>query len=226
MSPQTFHPRDWPGYWDRFLLNFNLVRGDCTSIKRDLRINRYHIICVTRTDMTQQVASITSSHRGLKAFQLRLVGALDRKNLHRSRCEQQGNGVLDPRTKRKGIQVGLKLDFTQIYRQLNWNSFSLCSQASETIHQCPYLLRKNQCHPNMVKRWQLDQQQLKVLLYRVRLAQLSKLYIYFIICLTQHMQFERSFLGMKVTPLGSMPASPMSFFCWSTTNHISLTTPT
>lgn len=40
------------------------------------------------------------------------------------------------------------------------------------------------------------------------------------------MQFERSFLGMKVTPLGSMPASPMSFFCWSTTNHISLTTPT
>jgi hypothetical protein len=43
--------------------------------------------------MTQQVASITCSHRGLKAFQSRLVGALERKNLHRSRCEQQGNGV-------------------------------------------------------------------------------------------------------------------------------------
>ena len=33
--------------------------------KRDLRINRYHIICVTRTDMTQLFASLTSSHRGM-----------------------------------------------------------------------------------------------------------------------------------------------------------------
>ncbi|CAK9157740.1 unnamed protein product [Ilex paraguariensis] len=40
-------------------------------------------------DMTQQVASITCSHRGLKTFQSRPVGALERKNLHRSRCEQQ-----------------------------------------------------------------------------------------------------------------------------------------
>ncbi|KAK9020621.1 hypothetical protein V6N11_010639 [Hibiscus sabdariffa] len=47
----------------------SLVRGDCTSSKRDLRINRYHIICITRTDMTQQVASITSSIDG--AIQVR-----------------------------------------------------------------------------------------------------------------------------------------------------------
>lgn len=36
--------------------------------------------------MTQQVASITCSHsRGLKAFQSRPVGALERKNLHKER---------------------------------------------------------------------------------------------------------------------------------------------
>jgi hypothetical protein len=62
----TCHPRHFTrglvsGTW----LSFNLVRGDCTSSKRDLRIKRYHIICVTRTDMTEQVASITCSHRGL-----------------------------------------------------------------------------------------------------------------------------------------------------------------
>ena len=64
--------------------------------------------------MTQQVASITSSHRGLKAFQLRLVGALDRKNLHRSRCEQQGNGVLDQAERQISSQHLLSLNYLSL----------------------------------------------------------------------------------------------------------------
>jgi len=50
----------------------------------------------------------------------------------------------------------------------------------------------------------------------------GKLEIHFIICLTEHMQFERSFVGMKVTPLGSMPASPMhhSFLLVNNQSHI------
>lgn len=71
------------------------MRGECTSSKRDLRINRYHIICVTRTDMTQQVASITSSHRGLKAFQSRLVGALERKRKSLYSIPWQGTKAAD-----------------------------------------------------------------------------------------------------------------------------------
>lgn len=90
------------------------MRGDCTSSKRDLSLKRYHIICVTKTDMTQQVASITCSHRGLKAFQSRLVGAPERKNLHRSRCEQQGNGVLDQAERQISSQHLLSL----FYRDL------------------------------------------------------------------------------------------------------------
>jgi len=64
--------------------------------------------------MTQQVASITSSHRGLKAFQLRLVGALDRKNLHQSRCEQQGNGVLDQAERQISSQHLLSLNYLSL----------------------------------------------------------------------------------------------------------------
>lgn len=61
--------------------------------------------------MTQQVASITW---GLKAFQSRLVGALERKNLHRSRCEQQGNGVLDQAERQISSQHLLSLNYLSL----------------------------------------------------------------------------------------------------------------
>lgn len=45
--------------------------------------------------MTQQVASITSSHRGLKAFQSRLVGDLERKRKSLYSIPWQGTKAAD-----------------------------------------------------------------------------------------------------------------------------------
>lgn len=64
--------------------------------------------------MTQQVGSIYYLLTEGSEFQSRPVGALERKNLHRSRCKQEGYGVLDQAERQISSQHLLSLNYLSL----------------------------------------------------------------------------------------------------------------